>query len=344
MGWLTRWFRRFRVRGSRDPNVSIRRALRALLTRDFAEAEAALAAAARLHSHDVDLFRSLALLYGQQGEFARGTQIQQELLLRRDLGEQTRIEVLAELGDSFRKAGFLRRAAAAYEEVLIHTPRDRHALAGLATLLRSLREHGRALEITRRLARVEGRAVEADEAALLVEQAEAAHAEGRSDDARRLARRARRRDRNGSAALVLLGTLEAERGRSDAALVAWREAALRDPHCGAVVYPRLEAAYAAVGRAPEFVACLRGLLERRPDDATARLALARAVAAGGEVDAAVAELRTLLERDGGSRQAQAALVRLLLGAHREDEALKLLPGLLDHIEREEAVAPRESSA
>ncbi len=85
------------------------------------------------------------------------------------------------------------------------------------------------------------------------------------------------------------------------------------------------------------------MLEKRPDDAAARLALARALAARGEVDAAVAELRKLLEREGGSLEARASLLRVLLDAGREQDALAALPGLLERLEGESPGARRESS-
>lgn len=344
MGWIRRVLRRGRSRVSRDANTSVRRALLALLSQDGGEAEAELAAAARSHPQDVDVFRALALLYRQQGELARAIHMHQALLLRRDLDEGARIEVLGELAEDFRKAGFIRRAAAAYEEVLIHAPRDRRALAGLARLLQSLQDHGRALEMTRRLAREQGRSSAEEEAALLVQQAEAAHAEGRSEDARRAVKRARRRHRGYAPAHVLLGSLEAERGRNEAALAAWREAVEVDSRSGGFVYPRLEAAFASAGRTRELEGFLRRILEKRPDDAAARLALSRALAAWGEVDAAVAELRTLLERDESFLPAQAAWVRVLLDAGREREALAVLPRLLERLEHEEPSAPWESSA
>ena len=116
-----------------------------------------------------------------------------------------------------------------------------------------------------------------------------------------------------------------------------------DPRCGAFVYPRLEAAFAAAGRAREHASFLRGLLEKRPDDATARLALARALAAWGEVDAAVAELRTLIERGGDGTAARAALCEVLLAAGRETELRAEVRTLLETLSRE-APAQRETSA
>lgn len=346
MGGLGRWLRRRSARRARedgDANARLRRALLALLAHEDGDAETELTAAARAHPHDSDVFRALALLLRQRGEFSRAVQIHQGLLLRRDLDEGVRIEILGELAEDFRRAGLIRRSAAAYEEVLTHAPHDRRALSGLAKLLQSLREHDRALRMVRRLAREEGRSAAADEAVLLVQQAETAHAEGRSADALRAVRRARRRDPSHAPAHLLLGTLEAERGRNDAALAAWREAVGVDPRGASVVYPRLEAAFAATGRTREFEGFLRDILDQRPDDVGARMALARALAAWGEVDAAVAELQALLARDPASVPAHAMLVRVLLAASREREALGALSGLLARLEREEASA-RETSA
>lgn len=341
MGWFRRAFGSGRAR--RGADAGVRRALLALLSRDPGQAEAELTAVARAHPDDPEVFRALALLLGQRGEFSRAIQIHQALLLRRDLPEGERVQVLGDLADDFRRAGFLKRAAAAYEEVLTHAPRDARALEGLAVLLRRLRDHGRALDVVRRLARIGRRSSRDEEAELRVAQADAAHAEGRSDDARRIVRRARRRHRGYAPALLLLGTLEAERGRNAAALSAWREAAEMDPRCGGFVYPRLEAAFAAAGRARDFATFLRELLEKRPDDATARIALARALAAWGEVDAAVAELRTLIERGGDGVAARAALVGVLLATGRQAELRAEVAALLELLARE-APAQRETSA
>ena len=56
---------------------------------------------------------------------------------------------------------------------------------------------------------------------------------------------------------------------------------------GARVYPRLEASYAAADRARDFEGYLEKLIEERPDDVEARLALARARAARGASEEAI---------------------------------------------------------
>ena len=103
-------------------------------------------------------------------------------------------------------------------------------------------------------------------------------------------KRALRQNERCVRAWIVLGELEAERGRAKAALAAWRRVPELDRRAGPLVYPQLEATYAALGRTREFETCLRGLLETRPDDRGARLALARSLAARGDAEPALAEL------------------------------------------------------
>jgi hypothetical protein len=83
------------------------------------------------------------------------------------------------------------------------------------------------------------------------------------------------------------------------------------------------------------------VLEKRPDDGAARLALARALSARGEMGEAVAELRRILERYPDDLQARATLGRLLLAEHREPEVAKAYAELLDVLERRDLLEPSE---
>jgi lipopolysaccharide biosynthesis regulator YciM len=142
-------------------------------------------------------------------------------------------------------------------------------------------------------------------------------------------------------AWIALGELEAERGRTRAALAAWAKAAQIDRSTGPLVYPRLAATYAALDRAREFEAWLTRLIAERPDDAAARVALAGALAARGEMESALAELRRCLEQDPADLPARAALGRLLLAEGRDAEAAKACAELLDVLERSGALRRSE---
>jgi lipopolysaccharide biosynthesis regulator YciM len=180
------------------------------------------------------------------------------------------------------------------------------------------------------------------EAELLVRSAEAAHAEGRSDAARRALRRALRKDAGLVPAWIALGEIEAERGRTRAALAAWSKVPRLDRRAGPLVYPRLEASFAADGRAREFETYLGRLIEERPEDREARLALARALAARGAADEALAALRVVAESDPDDPRAAMVTGRILLAEGRDGEAAKALAELLDVLERNPL--PRRSEA
>jgi lipopolysaccharide biosynthesis regulator YciM len=330
---LIRWKRRRRSAPALDAEASARGALLAVLDRDLERAEQLLVAAAERDSSGVEGYLALARFYRMRGDIGRAIRLNQNLLFRRDLDREQRIACLADLAADFRQGGFLQRAIASYEEVLERDPKHVPALSALVKLLGDARDHPRAIDMQRRLARTLQRDGTAELAALWVDMAEAAQAEGRSRDARHAVKRALRADARCVRAWILRGQLEAERGRSKAALEAWKRVPGIDRKSGALVYPRIESAYAALDRSREFEAYLRELLAERGDDLHVRLALSRALAARGEIEDAIAELRRVLERDPEHLAARAALGRLLLSEHRDPEATKEYAELLDVLER-----------
>ena len=242
------------------------------------------------------MYLALARVFRLRGEVGRAIRVHQNLLLRGDLREAERCLALRGLAEDFRQGGFLGQASEAYEELLAQRPRDRAALRALVRLHRDARRPERALELARRLHRGDRSAQEArrEEAALQLEVAELAHAEGRADEARRALRRALRRDPASAAAHALRGELEVERGRSKRALAAWRRALELDRRRGPELLGKLRSAFAALGRAADYEPFLRERLRERPDDGDARLELR------------ARPRRTGRERARGGRAARAA--------------------------------------
>jgi lipopolysaccharide biosynthesis regulator YciM len=343
MGWLSRAFGGD-ARAPKDVGTALSDALLAVLDRDFERAESLLASAVKLAPDDDVPYLALAKLFRTRGDIGRAIRIHQNLLLRLSPGSPLGLLAMADLGADFEQGGFLRRAIASYEQVLAHDGRHAGALRALVRLLADVHEFPRALELTRRLARLTGEDAGPAEAGLRVAMAEAARAEGRSDEARKTLRRMLRRHPKSVRAWSLLGELEAERGRAKAALAAWARVPALDRRAGPLVYPQLEATYAALGRAREFESFLRGLLEGRPDDRGARLALARTLAARGDVEPALAELAELLAREPDDLEARATLGRILLAESRDAEVAKAHGELIDVLERHGLLRARESLA
>jgi lipopolysaccharide biosynthesis regulator YciM len=340
MGWLKRVFRGG-GRAPADVDSGLREALLAVLDRDLDRAEALITQAVRLDSKAVEPYLALARLYRLRGEIGRAIRVHQNLLLRKDLSREQATAGLADLAADFQQGGFLQRAIASYEEVLDRDARHVGALRALVTLHANVRNYRRAIELAKRLAKIEKSDAGARESALLVEMARAARAEGRDDEARRALKRALRRDPRSIDAWIALGALEAERGRARAALAAWSRVPALDRASGPRVYPRMEATYAAQHRAANYETYLRGLLEERPDDGGARLALARSLSTRGDFGEALAELRRILERDPDDLQARTTLGRLLLAESRESEAAKAYAEHLDVLERRGVPHARE---
>jgi lipopolysaccharide biosynthesis regulator YciM len=311
----------------------LRSALHAVLDRDLDLAEEQLVRAVGMDADGVDSYLALARLYRTRGEIGRAIRVHQNLLLRDDLSSEQRRMVLSDLGADFCQGGFTRQAVASYEAVIVEDKRHLKSLRALVPLLAKVRDYSRAIELSGRLAKLERTDRSAAEARLYVEMAKAAYAEGEHDQARRTTKKALRRNRSCVEAWVLLGSLEAERGRPKAALAAWAEVPRLDRGSGPLVYSQLEATYAALGRTREFETYVRGILERHPEDVGARRALARLLGARGEIDAAISELRRLIGCDGDDLGARAALGRMLVSENRTGDAMREHRDLIDVLER-----------
>lgn len=321
------------ARAPQETSAAIRRSLLAVLDHELDEAESLLTDVVRRDTEEVDAYLALARLYRQRGEIGRAIQMHQNLLLRADLDDGQRFHALLGLAEDFHRGGFLRRAAAAYEEALAQRPRHPTVLRALVRLYLDTRDARRALALERRLARLEGRDPRPAEASLWVDLAEAARAEGRTQDARRALRRALRRDPECVRAWLELGELEAERGRSRKALEAWQRVPAIDRRRAREVYPRLAATFAALGRPRAYEKLLNELLATQPEDPDARLALARTLAARGETEAALAEAKRVVDRDPDHLEARQVIGRILLQGQRDAEALRAYRELLDVLER-----------
>src|SRR5262245_35793796 len=151
------WLRRRRSAAARDAEAAARAALLAVLDRDHERAEQLLTESAELDSSGVEPYLALARFYRMRGDVGRAIRLHQGLLLRRDLDPDQRIACLADLAADFRAGGFLQRAIASYEEVLERDPEHVIALRALVRLLTDVRDHPRAIELQRRLARIEQR-------------------------------------------------------------------------------------------------------------------------------------------------------------------------------------------
>ena len=310
--------------------AAMRRALHHALAGDLAAAEAALAQAARGDSSSIDVYLALANLYRMRGDIGRAIQVHQNLLLRQDLGEDVRREALLGLAFDFRAGGFLRRAAASFEELLQVEPKNTEALRELERIRVEGKEWEEAIRIRRRIGAADERTPQ------ITAHLETGHGrrlanEGREGDARKAFRRALGRDRRCAEAYVELGDQSARGGRPRKALGVWRRALPLHPAIGRLLYPRMADAHASLGDLAGFEAMLRQRLEGEPEEHEASVWLARTLVRQSKTDDALDVLRGLLDRQPDLLRAHAEIGRVLLGERRDFEALKAFEELLERL-------------
>ncbi len=310
-----------------------RRSLRAAVARDWPGAETWLERIVEADSKDLDAYLALALLYREQGAIGRALRMHQNLLLRSALTESERAEALTELARDFEAGGYRERAVATYEELLDLQPRNGIVLERLVSLLHALNEFPRALALVRRLRRRDRETALRHEVEILLTQSRVQREAGDHGGALKSIKRCLRRDKTSALAWLCLGELAAERGKTNKALDAWKRGVLADARIAIGLYPKLAATFAARGKPEEFDLFLNKVLEVRPLDHAARIALARARASRGDSVIAIEELSRAIEVAPADLGLRGELGRQLIASGQESEALKAYAELLDVVDR-----------
>ncbi len=240
---------------------------------------------AREDKDAVDVLQVLSHLQRETGQVERALQIHQALLARTDLTRAERAHALASLGADFRKAGFLDRAARAFEEALAFDPNNIYALMGQRKVHEDQRQWREAFDVQTRLARLR----KADDGVVLGHlQAQMGEDMARAGDratAEASFKMALSLDRRVFPAYLGLADLylEGEPARAAAVL---EEAQRAAPERAYLAFDRLERAYAALGEPERFVEMSERLIRQDPGDFRARVALARHLRARGRHDEA----------------------------------------------------------
>ena len=248
----------------------------------------------RDHADAVEVQQVLSHLHREVGQVERAIEIHRALLDRKDLTRAERAHTLASLGTDFRKAGFLDRAAAAYDEALDVDPRNLHALAGQQKLHEEQRHWREAYEAQTRLARLR----KSDDGLVLgflqVEMGHEARRAGRAREAEEAFRTALSLDRRVFPAHLALAESWMERDPRRAASIL--EAAIAaSPERAYLAFEPLQKAYAAAGEPSRFAALCERLVGQDPRDWRARLALARHLRGAGQAGEALGLLLRALE-------------------------------------------------
>lgn len=261
LGWLAaRVDIKHLVRESRALPQSYFAGLNFLLNEQPDKAIEAFVEVVKIDPQTVELHFALGNLFRRRGEFDRAIRLHQNLLERADLPQAVRLQALAAVGGDYLKAGLLDRA----EEAFLKLQDGPHAAAAQQALLeiyQQEKEWGKAIAIAQA---VPGIASQQDVAHYHCELAAAAIVGGQTDAARGHIDAALACHRQSVRASVLAGDLAARGGDWDAAIEAWKRVEQQAPSYLPLVAPKLQDAFARLGRADDGLRLLRGWFENYP--------------------------------------------------------------------------------
>jgi lipopolysaccharide biosynthesis regulator YciM len=268
----------------------------------------------------VEVLHVLGNLLREKGQVERAIQTHQGLLARADLTRAERAQALASLGTDFRKAGFLDRADAAFNQVLDLDPKNIHALVGLQKLHEEQRDWREAYEIQTRLSRLRKSDATLVLGYLQAEMGREAARAGREEAAEKAFKTALSLDRRVFPAYSGLAGLVAARDPRRAAAIL-EDAIQVAPERAYLALDGLARAYAACAEPSRFVALCETIIRQDPRDWRARLALGRHLRAEGRHEEAYGLLLRAVEQNPQALLVHLEMWRTLRALGLRSEAL-----------------------
>ena len=265
-------------------------ALRLLADEKPAEAFVKLQQAVIAGHAPADAYVRIGRMLRERGDSERALQIHRSLTVKSDLTHQERVAVFANVAEDHLALSQPERALRAIE-LSMRQVNDRDPTL-LAIGMRASHALGRSEEAYEYLKelRKAGGVGEREMALYLVSIAEGDVEKGRTRDARRTLSRALRHDTECAPALLALGGLEESAGDIDTAIRHWRSAARLSPELAPAALAHLERVMYQRGTFNEIETVYRDVLDARPGDESAAVALASFYRKQGRTDAAISLL------------------------------------------------------
>jgi lipopolysaccharide biosynthesis regulator YciM len=288
LAWVLRGRRERPVERVSEPYAD---ALRLLADGRPAEAFGRLQQAVVAGQAPADAYVRIGRMLRERGDAARALQVHRSLTVKSDLTQRERIDVFANVAEDHLALGQPERAQKTVESAM-HALGDRDP--GLLSIgMRAAHALGRseeAYEYLKELRR-SGGVGEREMALYLVSIAEADREKGRTRDARRTLSRALRHDPECAAALLAMGSIEESAGDIDSAIRHWRNTTRLSPDLSPAALANLERVMYQRGTFNDIETVYRDVLDARPEDEHAAVALASFYRKQGRTDAAVALLQ-----------------------------------------------------
>ena len=205
---------------------------------------------------------ALGNLYRRRGEVARAIRLHQNLVARSALTDELRMEAHLELAQDYLSAGVLDRAEDIYRDLVSTKAHRVQALRHLVDIYEQERDWEQARSTARELAVATGDEQGAAISQYLCEGAMQALTSGREDQALDMLRRAREAHPPCARASLQEGDILRSRGRTEAALAAYRRIEKQDPDYLPEVVNRIRTCFEALDRRDAARDYLERVLDR----------------------------------------------------------------------------------
>jgi len=297
------------------------------------EAFARLQQAVLAGNAPTDAYVRIGRMLRERGDAARALQIHRSLTVKADLTRQERIDVFANVAEDHAALGHPERALQTVDLAMRRTALRDPVLLGIA--MRACHAMGRLEEAYEYLKEIHknGGVGDREMALYLVSVAEKDMAKGRTRDARKTLARALRQDDECASAMLVLGGLEEQAGDSESAGRHWRGAARLSPDLAPTALRNLERLFYQRGTFNEIEGVYRELLESRPGDENAAIALASFYRKQGRTDEAIALLEEYAHANPDSVAGTVLLTAIYAVRGDEDELDRLVDRGIRFIDR-----------
>jgi lipopolysaccharide biosynthesis regulator YciM len=237
-------------------------------------------------AHDaLEIQMILGNLYRQKGQVGRAINVHQGLLQRPNLTKLEHAYVLLCLALDFRHGGFVDRAGEAFQEVLRLDPKNRYALVNLQKLHEEQHEWREALAVREQIAKIDAGRRPDERPILAFLHAAIGNRLVKDGDLQGAAREfsaAVDVDPRTVPAYLSMGDVHEQQGNLPAAIEAWEQLVQVTPDRAYLAFDRLERAYRTLNAPRRFAELCRRVIDKRPEDWRARLALSRFYTGTGE--------------------------------------------------------------
>lgn len=216
--------------------------------------------AVEANADSLELHFALGSLFRRRGEVDRAIHLHLSLLERKELPDPQKQAVMAELAQDYLKAGLLDRA----EELFKSLDDSRYKQGALRALLEIYvreREWERAIESATELERLSGVPFRKEVAQYYCEMAMKSMLNNDTDTAKHHLGLALDANKNCVRANAMLGEIEADAGRHEAAISIWKRIEFQQPDHLSLIAAKMLSSYRALGKVDDGIKLLNGYLQ-----------------------------------------------------------------------------------